>query len=370
MKFICYFIIYFFILSIFPSSVHAYGAFLTNGLPQVALTEIKMAVIFDGTKQTMIASNTFSINPLIVDNFVWVMPVAGKPTASILKDTVFTELEKQTQKKFSKDSWWKRIVYFDIDEETSVPAETFSHTAYLKNPVIFSTTENNKLEKWIYNKGNFIPKNGKELYKSYLKDGWYFVGVEVDAVHMEFDATDSLLMSGAHTLPLAVGFPSKGAVIPLRFSMIQLDRDSLAVPLSFPYGSLSEQVLGAKDERVDDLLATPSGNKYPPLPQDFSNIKIELYVFHDHKMDAEGFTTFYADWVDATLVPIAKKKMFLTRMYAYIPLSQLEDISLKDGANNKRVNPNLNFNDTFLRVIIVLLIVIVFIRYKRKASSV
>lgn len=372
MRYFLYFISLFFITSIFSTQAYAYGAFLTNGLPQVALAEIKMAVVFDGTKQTIITSNTFSINPLIVDNFVWLMPVPSKPKVSVLKDSVFTELDKRTQKKFNKDNFWKRILYFDINEETHVPAETFSHTAYIKNPIVFSSADKEKaIQQWLYEKGDFIPKNGIDMYKNYLKKGWYFAGFEVDAVHMEYDATDSLTMSGAHTLPVAVSFLSKDMSIPLQFSVIQPDRDSTAVPLSFPYGSLSENVLGAKDSRIDDLLSTPSSNRYPPLPQDLSNIKIELYIFNNQKMEAEGFTTFYADWIDVNnIIVTPKKQMFLTRMYRYIPLSQLEDVSLIASSNNQRVNPTVTWIDNIWRIAIIFSFVVLLIKYRKKIRRV
>ncbi len=360
------------------SITFATGAFATNGLPQTALTESRSIVILDGTKETIISTNTFAINPLIIDNFAWLIPVPGKADVKILQDDAFIQMDKLTQKKFAKNNWLNMILYPDIYEETSQPSQTFTYPVYLKNPQVFSYKDKGKaIQQWLYELGFFIPKNGRTLYKSYIDKKWHFVGAQVDAVHMEMDATDSLIMSGAHTQPLSVSFVTSEPVIPLRFSTLQPDRDSNFAPLSFPYGSSSEAILGAKDDRIDDLLATPSANKFPPVPIDFMNMKIELFIFAENKTIIPGFITAYADWIDTQKYSLKdgkgkyywklpQKKMYLTHLYTYKPISQLEDLTIKKANNNNRVNPYISLWEVIFRFILLTLLLISIFNYLKK----
>src|SRR3989344_5817772 len=319
------FILYLF-FTICAEEALALGGYLTGDYGQVAPIEVKAIIDYDGTIETITATQTFAFNPLVVTNFYWVMAYPTKveikkpqTKEDILKD-VFLELEKKTQKKFSKDNIFRKLLYPDIVEEKSEPAQTFSRTAWIKYLKPVPDFKNMaELETWFRANAYPIPKNSRELFSGYLKKRWHFILADVDGSHLEISAPESLTINGAHTIPIQFKFRTDKIIYPLELIKIQPDRDSVNTPLSFEYGSSSQDVLGVRDEKVSDLLSTPSSNLHPPLLLDLMNIKIDLFVKAKYKVEAEGFTTVFSDKVNGK---------YLTRIVAYWPMTQIEDVTI------------------------------------------
>lgn len=338
--------------SLGAGGVRAGGAVFSNQYSQVVQAESRAVIIWDGKKETILDSLTFNVNPLVVWNFAWVIPVPSKPEVEPIKDEVYVKFEKLAAKKVDKSKLWQKILFFNSQEENTQPSQVFTRPIDIFNyEVIEPPDQLEKLNTAVRYVGYFIPKEGRPLLREYEKKGWYFVVAHVNALHIQMDASDSLTTTGAHTLPLKISFATDKPIYPIKLASIRPDLDSEAAVVSYNYGETSEKVLGEWDERVDELLSEPSKNKFPFLPLDFANLKVDLFILSDKKAAVPGFTTAYANWVkskdvdfkdfgDNKYVDLPEKKWYLTRMFGYIPISQLEDLTIEKASNNKRVNDN------------------------------
>lgn len=335
----------------FPKLAGAAGLVATGEYAQVAVSAVKALIIYDGEKETLIESFTFNINPLVVESFAWIIPVPEKPEVEKLKVDIFNDLEALTAKGFSKDGFFNKIVYFDVIEEKNIPGEVFSRPVDIFDYKVFGPENSLKdLEEWMHERYAF-PKTAYRVLKEYDEKNWYFVALEVNALHIQFSATDSLFVYGAHTYPVKITFDTEEIIYPLKLISIEEDMDSEGIPLSFDYGQPSENVLGEKDEVVDALLTKQSTNKFPRLPLDFMNVKIDLSVLADYKVEVPGFTTIFADRIankDLDL-SLPGENFFLTRMYSYKPKLLLEDVVIEKAGNSKKVNPRVTKLETVIR---------------------
>lgn len=346
-----------FLFNYFPSL--AGGAVFTNQFTQVAPVESRAVIIFDGKKEILLDSLTFNVNPISQDNFVWVIPVPSKPEVEPIKDELFVKFEKLAEKKINKDILWQRFLYFDVVEERALPSQVFTRPTDIWKFEIIEPGNFDKLNAAVREMGYFIPKRGRPDLKEYIEKRWYFIVAHVNALHIQMDASDSLTTTGAHTLPLKITFDTDIPFYPLKLVSIPPDSDSEYAGLSYEFGSSSEAVLGDKDERIDELLSGPSKNKFPALPLDYMNMKIDLFVLSDRKVTADGFSPAYANWVNTKdinfkdlkgnqYVEVKEKSLYLTRLFTYTPLSQVEDVNLKSARDNASVN---SYSNPFLQAV-------------------
>ncbi len=349
----------------FINPVYAGGVALTNKDVQVAQTETHAAIIFDGEKETLLDSFTFMVNPITVWEFAWLIAVPSKPDVTLVKDDLFPKLESLITKTVSRDSFLKKILYFDIEEEKYNPSDIFTRPIdFVRFDVLEPPEQMKKLDEWLSYSSLLIPKTGRRVIEKYQNKGWYFVIAEVNALHIQMQASESLTIPGVHTFPIMITFPTKEIVYPLKLTSIQPDYDTKDIPLGFTYGQSSENVLGEKDEKVDDELSSQSKNTYPQLPLDYMHIKSDLFVFASDKVTADGYTTVYSNSVSDSDAPfkdltdqeyfhLPQKSMKLTRLVSYRPMSQLEDISIKKAANNTNVNAYSSKLGQYLKIFMI-----------------
>ncbi len=349
------------------TTVSAGGPAFTNQYTQVAQAESRAVIIFDGKKEILLDSLTFNINPISQDNFVWVIPVPSKPEVEPIKDELYVKFEKLTEKKIDKTNVLQKLLYFDVTEEKTIPSSIFTRPVDIWKFDIVEPGDYEKLNQAVREMGYFIPKGGRPLVREYVEKNWYFVVAHVSALHIQMQASESLTVTGAHTLPLKIVFNTDEPIYPLKLASIGPDPDSEYAGLSYDYGTSSETILGDKDERVDEVLSEPSKNKFPLLPLDYVNLKTDLFVLSDNKVSADGFTTIYAnrisgkdinfnDFNDKKYVEIPSSNWYLTRMVMYKPISQLEDVKIINTADSKKVNANPGMFIQIGKLLILLLV--------------
>jgi hypothetical protein len=335
---------------LYPQNVSASGTFFTKPGIEVIPSESQAAIFFDGKKETLFESVTFSANPVVVWNFAWLLAVPSKPDVELVKDELFAQLSKVSQKTLTKDSLGKRILFWNVEETPDISSELFTRPVNIsKLDVLSPPNSRQKLDEWVSYSGYVIPKQAEVLLKEYEEKNWYFIVAEIDALHLELAAYESLTLAGAHTFPLKITFDTDHLVYPMRLTTIQPDTDTSEIPLTYTYGSKSEDVLGVKDEAVDALLSKPSANKYPKIPFAFNYYKTELYTFTKNKTSAPNFITQYANYLSKNELTFKDAKgesyyslsddgMFLTKLASVRPVLQLDDISFSLAKNNRRVN--------------------------------
>ena len=175
-------------------------------------------ILFDGERQELILSaDYYSAQPL--KSLAWVLPIPALPThyetASTklfpalnrwagLKRKVVTQIAKSMKSARSKSNDRQRPLI-----RLAKPAQI---GPYQIQPIQASGVEAmTALNKWMTSHGfATLPEEG---LKYYLERSWTFLAIKVDPSR----DTDSLKSKGG-LQPLRVGFPSKRAVFPLKFS--------------------------------------------------------------------------------------------------------------------------------------------------------
>lgn len=331
------------VASCMPTWAMGAGMYLTTAETQLAPVEDKAVMYFDGKKEKLVISQTFNTNPLTVWKFGWMIAVPSKPLKiEALKTDVFTNMA--TASASPKPFWGQQLMFPEIQIQSVQPAQVHSRAIDMNKPTVFAPDQMEQFLDWTRMYGYILPKGAKPVLENYMKQGWYVITFEVNALHLEYSATDSLTLRGAHTLPVTITFETQKLVYPMRLAAVGEDVDSLGVPLSFQYGQNSEQVLGVSDKRVDELLATQSQRKYPALPTDFVYLKTELFVIADRRYTAQDFLTSYADWTT-----LEGSRQFMTHLVGYKPLIQEEDIILTPVANG-RVNAHVTAFEIGVRI--------------------
>lgn len=344
-------------------SVSAGGLSLTNKDVQVAQSEDKAAIIYDGKRETMYESFTFNVNPITVWTYAWLIAVPSKPEVELIKDDLFPKLDTSTKRTVYKNNILQKALFFDIEEENFRIDGVFSRPIDITRfEIIDPPHQIEKLEEHLSENSYLIPKEGRSILKEYQEKNWYFIVAEVNALHIQADATESLTIPGAHTLPIKISFETNKIIYPQKLLSIQPDYDSKDITLGYQYGLNSETILGAKDERVDDILSEQSKNAYSQLPLNYSYIKSDLFVFSDHRTIASNYNTTFSssihssdflfkDFADEEYFHLPSPKMVLTRLTSFTPMSQLDDIEILNAPTNKNVNAYDSLLIQYLKII-------------------
>ncbi len=381
LKIICTLIISLVITITSTNTSHAGGFFASNVFVQAVPTESKALIVFDGKKETLFDSVTFNINPVIAWNFTWIMAVPGKPEVSLVLDDLYTKLEKFSDKKINKDNLWNKLLYFDVSEEKTLSKSLYTRGLDFTKTEVFGPEKSQEdLNSYLQESGYYIPKEGITILDEYRKKNWYIVVAEINANHLQMDSSESLTVPGAHTYPIKIEFETDKIVYPLRLARVQPDYDSENVALNYEYGSKSETVLGAKDERIDDMLSYQSKNKYPRLPFDYGYQQVELFVISDQKVESNEFTTSYAGWITKTDIDftdfpkkkyfeLPENKMFFTRIFTFKPLIQLDDVLIDNATNNQLVNSKPPTIIQVLKLLAIPSVVVIFLIWKLKRKD-
>jgi hypothetical protein len=357
------------ILLIHPQNTsYASGTFFGKPGTEVIPTESKAAIFFDGKEETIFESVTFNANPVVIWNFAWLIAVPSKPDVSLVKDDLFAQLSKISEKKVIKNSLLKKLLFWDIDEAPPITSELFTRPVNIsKLDVLSPPHQTQQLKDWVSYSGYLIPKQAESILNTYEQKNWYFIIAEIDALHLELAASESLTLTGAHTFPLKITFPTDKIIYPMKLTTIQPDTDTAEIPLTYTYGSKSEDVLGEKDEIVDALLSTPSANKYPKVPFSYNYYKSELYVFAKNRITSDLFLTTYANSIDKSDIHFQDPKgneyyslpntlTFLTKLVSIRPVVQLDDVVLTDAKNNTRVNAYSSLLVQYIKLISIVFI--------------
>ncbi len=367
--------------AIYPSNAHAGGFFASNIFVQAMPSEFQALIVFDGKKETLFDTVTFNINPVIAWNFAYIIAVPAKPTVEPVIDDQLVKLEKLTDKKLTKESFLDRLLYFDVEEIKNVPENVYARSIdFVRYEVLGPDKSPEDIAEYLAYYGYIIPKDGKRLIEEYHQKKWYFIIAEPNVNHLQYEAKESLTVPGARTYPLKIEFETDKIIYPLRLAKVQPDFDSENVTLNYEYGSSSEQVLGIKDQKVDDMLTAQSKNKYPRIPYEYGYQKIELFVISNKKVESDQLSTFFAspitrsdfDFSDVKgdkYFELPQDKMYLTGVFGFKPTIQLEDMEFQNAPNSRLVNTKPNTNLQYFKMLLIALVPIILIILKRRLNS-
>ncbi|MEK7150777.1 MAG: DUF2330 domain-containing protein, partial [Patescibacteria group bacterium] len=303
------------------------GIFLTNEFTEIAPLGVKAAIFHDGREETIIASPSFTFNPLVEWNFLWLIATPTEPEVTLINTDVFPELERLLGRK-----------PLESGKLLTKPVNIFEYQVFGPDVSL------DAIEQLVHEKGYYFPKALRPVLDGYHAKKWSFVIADVNGVHSQRSAVDSLTISGMHILPIKLKFKTDRIVYPMKLSSVETDLDSQAVPLSFPYGSTSESITGIKDPKLDVILSKQSPRKYPSVPRGFSNYKTELLVFYTSEISAKDFTTVATKQVDGRKIPknswnnfyldLPKEQFTISDLISYRPLATLDDVTIDQAMQN------------------------------------
>lgn len=374
----------------------------------------KAVIFYEKGRETLILSITFKGD---AKDFGWVIPVPQKPEVTKGSDEIFTSLQEITQK--YKRYGYENVLMAPMmsGARLEAPLVTVIETKKIDyyDITVLSATDAQALTKWLSDNGYQYPEESAYILNDYIDNQWYFVAVKISP---EVEGAKEVVkgLKEGHATPLKIEFDSEAIIYPLRISAIEVSQgliklsDNLVLNQArikhlknIGYGDLTDKEKGPKifNQIVQDVLSKKNYNesvasKYPFIisKNDYSNdyskvscfnvrecqnrverwfdnyfsqeglyynlyqanyIPIALYVIADGKKEIPGFTTNYANWIEAKdirklaydvngkpLINPQGKKYYLTSLYRNMTTQEMtHDLVIRDAENNKRVNaPN------------------------------
>ena len=282
----------------------------------------------------MILSTTFSGD---AKNFAWIIPTPTQPNVEKGSYELFGALEDLTRIGEERDYGYSGIgsgsAPMAVEKQAVTVLEQKKVDIY--DITVLKSTDENALYDWLKKNGYQYPADGKYILDDYIQNDWIFTAVKVDTENLK--VANSQLREGTAN-PLKLTFTSSKIVYPLKISSVT-----------------------AKETTQSKLYYY--GSDYVP---------IMLYVFADHKKQANNFEVQWANWVkkdkieklaydsngESWYTPQANK-LYLTKLYASIETSEMKnDVFLTNAANNKSY-PLSNLWPTILWALLFILVILV-----------
>lgn len=349
-----------------PLAVLADGMVIAPPTKVVYETDQKAVIFHEDGLETLVLSITFRGD---AQDFAWVVPTPSRPQVDRSTDDLFESLDELTRVEY--DYKGSRNFEGVLGSAGSVtPQVTVVETKKVAYYDITVLEANNAraLQQWLENHDYSYPSSGIGILNDYIKMGWYFTAVKIDASKI-YSGASSQLRNG-HAVPLSFTFPAKKIVYPMRISSIIHDPNAMNTT-----GVEREMPYPPGDPRNNSGIS--SNTNTVPRRRSWTrptNVGVMLYIFTDSKQKLANFNTEYAGWITnektkklATLengqpwIRPTKDKYFLTKLYRSMPISQMrQDLFPTDAANNQTVNYSETVKNSPIRVIILFTISAIF----------
>ena len=337
---------------ILPMASRADGGIMPSPNYWVAESDQKAVIVFENNTETLILSTSFQGS---AKDFAWIVPTPAKPQVDKGPVNIFEALDKLTEVSQSGGG----IIAPQLMSSTSEKAPSVNVIEQKKigiyNISVLEANDSNALYNWLKQNNYNYPEYGKTVLDDYIRNKWYFTAVKINSESLNQVSTD--LKSGTIT-PLKLVFSSTKIVYPLKISSITMDKSSI-IPLN---------------TSVKTSSSTGSATSISPVPIVPPNqyVSIVLYVFADHKKQADGFTAEYANWVDTKTISNLDfdengnpwyspqgGEMYLTKLYTSMNTSDMKsDVFLVNATDNSSIPPSQFWYNVLLTVILVLVILI------------
>lgn len=301
-----------------PLLVSADGAIVPPENYYAWETDQKAVIFYESAaqKETMVVAMTFSGN---AKDFAWIIPVPAQPSVEKGSHGLFAALETLTGSSYYDYDYYPSSLMKGAAEDAGVSVVEQKAVDYYDVSVL-SSTDSKALSKWLNDNGYKYPEKYAYIFNEYIQNGWYFVAAKIAPEVADSTAISSQLLSGAAT-PLQLTFATDNIVYPLKISQ-----------------AISQDAALSAD------MPTAMG--------------ITLYVIADHRQDISGYTTNYANiikeekieelafnaqgdgWVD-----VQNNKYFLTKLYKYQYISQInDDVFPKNADKDTKVHSGYEWN--------------------------
>lgn len=210
--------------------------------------EQKALILHDGYTEHLVIEPSFKGS---MDSFVWVVPVPSKPELHEIDGNIFRELAALTapERARSPDLVPFGRVYSEVSMQFAGKASVDvveQRQVGIYYISVVASDDAAALKEWLTKEGYALPQNADLVIKEYVDKRWFFVAMKI------VDSKQGYAQyREGRVQPLYVTFTSPRIIYPLRISSINK---------------------GATD--------------------------ILLYVFSKSRVEAEGYTTEYAKWIE------------------------------------------------------------------------
>lgn len=308
--------------SLLPAVVQADGFVIAPPEYIIEETGQQAVLVYDEAteRETMMVSMTYQGT---ADKFVWLIPTPSKPDIERGSKNLITAIEEKINPRNYK-SGGSFLLGDDLTSsampETTVTVVESKQVDYYDATVLEATSAEDLVE-WLNTNGYTFPDDSTYLLNDYITNGWYFTALKIQNT-VDSDSVTADLKSGNGT-PVQLSFQANNLVYPLRISAITQDTTTSDYPFEKKKKNTDEQ-------------------------------SIVLYVFSNHKVEANGFTVNHADWLKRDViegfatntngdpwVELDNRKYFLTKLSAsFAPSEMTEDVFPHEADNNTTVDLN------------------------------
>lgn len=311
-------------VTVLPVGAQADGFVIAPPTYTIEETGQQAVLVYDEATQqeTMMISMTYKGT---ADEFVWLIPTPSKPEIERGSQNLISAIEDNINPKNYKSSGSMMLGSADFTSgaipETTVTVVESKQVDYYDATVLEATSAEDLVE-WLNTNGYTFPTDSTYILNDYISNGWYFTALKIQTT-VDVDSVTEDLKNGNGT-PVQLSFQANNLVYPLRISAITQDTTASDYPFEKKKKKNNEQ-------------------------------PVVLYVFSDHKVEANGFTTNHAEWLKREViegfatntngdswVKLDNRKYYLTKLSAkFAPSEMTEDVFPKEADNNKTVDSNL-----------------------------
>lgn len=291
-----------FVVSLAPVLAQADGAIMPEPGYYMYETAQTAAIFYESDTQTetLVVGMTYQGT---AKEFAWMIPTPSKPEVERGSRTLFSEISDLM---YGED-------YYDysyyptagvLEEEAvggGVTVVEEKQVDYYDVTVLEATSSQDLLD-WLNTNGYQFPSEKKYILNDYVAAGWFFTALKINADSVDKTVAEALRTGQA--VPVQLTFTTANMVYPLRISAVTDDASTYQT--------------------------------------------IDLYIFDDHKVEANQFYDNYGDWVKQdeitqlahdtngnSWVEPADKKYFLTYLSANLSAADMtDDVFPFDADNN------------------------------------
>lgn len=334
----------------------------------------KAVIVFEKNTETLIISTTFEGD---AKDFAWIVPTPSVPKVTKAPYNLFDSLDTLTQIQYYNTGVIAPMALNEKAAPTSAVTVIEQKKVDIYDITVLSATDKNALYDWLKQNNYYYPAAGKYILDDYISNDWIFTAIKINTESLT--VAENQLRQGTAN-PLKLVFSTDKIIYPLKISSVTTvppedTTQTNPVPQTTTPTATVQDVTPVSPEQTSGGTATSPEIAPIPKPKIWIDpnpyVPIVLYVFADHKKEAIGFNTQWANWVkpdaikklayDDTGNPWynASNKLFLTKLSESVQVSAMKnDVFLVDASNNATIPPS-NFWPTVLWTILAILIFLI-----------
>jgi len=319
-------IVFLTLLLLIPQIVLADGGMMPPLDNWIYETGQKAIILHENNIETLVLQTSYQGD---AKNFAYIVPTPNIPEVTKISNDIFTNLSILTQPKY-----YATPLSYGAAEITTKDLNTGVEVLEEKQVGIYdikvlSANNANALFDWLKENDFTYPADKKYILDDYISNNWFFTTAKINQESIS-DEIQNKLYTGDLT-PLKFVFESPNIVYPLKISSVTEEN--------------TNNIYYSENQVSSSTDLNPIEPAIAPYPYE-NAMPITIYIFSDHKKEISGFSIEYASWVSKNdIQKLGKdsvgnpwvnisKKMYLTKLYSYMNVSDMTDDLFPDNAKD------------------------------------